>query len=375
MLSFQLNTELLAKNQALENAFLDVYSELKQLDAEELQSIKHYARISNIGASTRIENALLTDSEINWLDTILTQDGRTTAFAHQKTLIENKLSKDRERSIEEVAGCRQMLMLIHENAEAFLPLRESDIRALHYQLMAPYQKQTEYIGTYKIQSNSVVEHNHHTQESRVIFQTADAGPITSVAMSDLVAWYNKTHPLESRSTLFAAEFVYRFLAIHPFQDGNGRLGRGLMMLALLQSPQFAMSSVAACLAIDRQIEKHKEEYYFVLNQCSKGRFSPDPKKYDIEHFAHFMIKIIHKSLEDITLYRSKYKALHTLSETALQIFNCFKDYPEKRLTNKLICEETKLPRRTIAYSLGTLVAAQLIQRHGLGAGARYQITF
>lgn len=375
MLSFQPSPALLAKNQDLENAFLETYSSLKQLDADELQSIKRHARISNIGASTRIENALLTDSEVNWLDTVLTRDGRTTAFAYQKGLIENKLSKDRERSIEEVAGCRQMLMLIHENAEVFLPLREIDIRALHYQLMAPYQKQTEYIGTYKIQPNFVVEQNHHTHESRVVFQTAEAGPITSAAMSDLVEWYNQVRSLESRSILVTAEFVYRFLAIHPFQDGNGRLGRGLFMLNLLQSPQLALSYVAPCLAIDRQIEKHKEEYYFVLNQCSKGHFSQDPKQYEIEHFARFMIKIIKKSLEDIELYRTKYKKLSSLSETSTQILTCFKDYPEKRLTNKIICEETKLPRRTVAYSLARLVEAQLIQRHGLGAGARYQITF
>ena len=72
----------------------------------------HYALISMVGASTRIENALLTDSEIAWLDTILTQDGKTTALQQNWRRIENKLSKGRERSIEEVAGCREMLMLM-----------------------------------------------------------------------------------------------------------------------------------------------------------------------------------------------------------------------------------------------------------------------
>ena len=72
-----------------------------------------------IGASTRIENALLTDSEIDWLDTILTQDGKTTALEANRDLIENKLSKDRERSIEEVAGCRQLLLSIYESASQF----------------------------------------------------------------------------------------------------------------------------------------------------------------------------------------------------------------------------------------------------------------
>jgi len=375
MLSFKLSQDLLARNQATENLLLDTYARFKHFDTQEIESIKRYARISNIGASTRIENALLTDSEVNWLDTILTKDGHVTAFERQKKLIENKLSKDRERSIEEVAGCRQMLFLINENAKEFLPLRETDIRALHYQLMAPYQKQTEYIGNYKIQPNYVVEENHITHESRIVFQTADAGPITQAAMKDLVDWYNAAHSFEPRSILLASEFVYRFLAIHPFQDGNGRLGRGLFTLLLLQSPQSALSFTAPLLAIDRQIEKHKEEYYFILNRCSKGKFLQDPREYEIEHFAQFMLKMITQSVEDIEFYRLKYQAVQNLSESAVKVLNCFKDYPEKRLTIKIIVEETKLPRRTIAHNLMTLVNAKLIQRYGLGAGTRYQLTF
>ena len=50
------------------------------LSEEEKKAIHRYARISQIGASTRIENAVLTDAEINWLDTILGEDGSKTAF-------------------------------------------------------------------------------------------------------------------------------------------------------------------------------------------------------------------------------------------------------------------------------------------------------
>ena len=68
-----------------------------------------------------------------------------------------------------------------------------------------------------------------------MFQTADAGPITTSAMKDLVGWYNEILPLSPWTIEITLEFVYRFLAIHPFQDGNGRLGRGLFLLSLLQS--------------------------------------------------------------------------------------------------------------------------------------------
>ncbi len=47
-----------------------------------------------VGASTRIENAVLTDSEIDWLGFVLGKDGKQTALAAHKVQIEDKLSKD-----------------------------------------------------------------------------------------------------------------------------------------------------------------------------------------------------------------------------------------------------------------------------------------
>jgi len=262
MLSYELTPELLESLQDLEGQLSLAYARLSTLPDEEKNSIHRYARISMIGASTRIENAQLTDSEIDWLDTVLTNDGKTTALEANRDLIENKLSKDRERSIEEVAGCRQMLLSIYENPKDFFPLRESDLRGLHYQLMSPYKGAGPNIGQYKVQTNSVVEHNRLTGQMRTIFQTADAGVITSSAMADLVFWYNEALPLERWPLAVSSEFVFRFLAIHPFQDGNGRLGRGLMLLSLLQSPQPMLSKLARYLSIDRQIEKTQRRILF-----------------------------------------------------------------------------------------------------------------
>ncbi len=102
-LSYSLTEDLLQKLKQLNHLFAVHYHQLQQLSEAERLAITHYARISNIGASTRIENALLTDPEVNWLDTLLTEDAHQTAFRKNLQLIENKLSKDRERSIEEVA--------------------------------------------------------------------------------------------------------------------------------------------------------------------------------------------------------------------------------------------------------------------------------
>ncbi len=374
MLSYTITSAINAKLQHLQQLFAKQYAILTNLPQEELEAIHRYARISMVGASTRIENALLTDTEIDWMDTVLSRHGRTTDFVTYQTMIEDKLEKDRERSIEEVAGCRAMLFIIYEQATTMFPIKESDIRGLHYELMH-YYKKAHPIGAYKTSANSVVEHNAHTKKIRTVFKTADPGPITKTAMADLVKWYNGNIKHEPWSIAVACEFVFRFLAIHPFQDGNGRLGRGLFFLSLLQSPNPVIAYLANYLAIDRHIERHKAEYYLVLNRCSDGQYSIDPKQYKIEHFLHYMIKILEEALADIEVYRKKYAALQTLSISSQKVLSCFKEHPELRLTTRAICEELNLPRRTVINALTKLMDAKMIHRFGKGAGVHYQLIF
>ena len=374
-LSFLLTDELIQDLKELDNKFADRFAILKNCSTEELDALHKYTRVSMIGASTRIENALLTDIEVNWLDTILTIDGKPTAFYQNRNIIENKLSKDRERSIDEVAGCRAMLLLIYADPMDFFPLKENDLRALHYELMSTYKKAIPYAGKYKIQSNSVIEQNKITKESRVVFKTADPGPITSSAMHELLKWYNNSMPITPWPIATSSELVYRFLAIHPFQDGNGRLGRAMFLMSLLHSKSRVISFVAKYIAIDRYIEKHKEEYYFVLNRCSNGYFNEDTKQYKIQFFLKFMIKVLDESIDSIDIYRNRFKAEQQLSDTSILILECFKENPAIRLTTSIIMSKTNLPRRTVVYTLNSLLNANIIQKYGQGPSSRYQLCF
>jgi Fic family protein len=374
-LSFDLDEQLVKSLRDLDNKFSEAYATLKQTPLEELDALHKYARISMIGASTRIENALLTDSEVSWIDTILTQSGKVSDFKKYENTIKNKLSKDRERSIEEVAGCRSMLMLIYENSKEFFPLKEVDVRFLHRELLSPYKKAEHYAGQYKTQSNSVIEVNHETGVTRTVFKTADPGSITITSMAELISWYNQEVVIAPWPLAVSCEFVFRFLAIHPFQDGNGRLGRGLFLLSLLNCKFDVFEFVAQYLAIDRYIEKHKEEYYFTLNRCSDGIFQQNPKEYNIQYFVFFMIKVLQEALQGICVLKEKIQAEKNLSETGELVLKCFRDFPEIRLTTSKIIEETQLNRRTIIRNLNILMDGNLIQRYGEGAGTRYQLTF
>jgi Fic family protein len=221
----------------------------------------------------------------------------------------------------------------------------------------------------------VVELNHESGTTRTVFKTSNPGPITSTAMAELFSWYNQEIDISPWPFAVSCEFVFRFLAIHPFQDGNGRLGRGLFLLSLLNCKVDVFEFVKRYLAIDRYIEKHKEEYYFALNRCSNGVFQQDPKEYNIKYFLFFMIKVLQESLQGICALKEKIQVEKNLSETAELVLKCFRDFPEIRLTTSKIIDETQLNRRTIIRNLNSLMDGKLIQKYGEGAGTRYQLTF
>ena len=242
---------------------------------------------------------------------------RTTAYLEKREYIQDKLSKDKERSIDEVTGCRALLQLIYAQAEDMFPLTETTLRGLHDELLRYHAPAAHYRGQYKTSPNNVIQENRRTGERSAVFETCPPGVLTETAMRELVAWYNTTLPEHPWTVAVAVEFVFRFLAIHPFQDGNGRLARGLFLLALLQGPDESLRVVAPYLPIDRSIEKQKEDYYIVLRRCSGGVFQPDPNRYKYAPILRFMLKVIARSLTDFALYRRRYRALRELPMAAV----------------------------------------------------------
>lgn len=349
--------------------------ELEACEQDERAWLHRWTLISTVGASTRIENAVLTDAEIEWVDTTLTEDGRPEAFEARKTAIFDKLSKDRERSIEEVVGCRELLSLVYVQAEEMFPLTEAIIRGLHKELLRHYPAAERYAGGYKESPNQVVSVNHDTGEQRIVLDPTPPGAQTELAMRELVSWYNaviRTHPWP---LLVASEFVFRFLAIHPFQDGNGRLGRALFLLAMMHGDDPALRPAVRFISIDRQIERHRPLYYTTLQQASNGTFQSDPREYQFEPLAWFFLKMMDKALGDIAVLRQRYAALQRLSESATRVLTCFRSSPERRLTPADLIAETGMVRRTVQNSLRSLVEGGLIQRLGAGRGTRYQLIF
>ena len=375
MLSFSPSQKLEKALKRLQTQIVGTAAGLAALPPAEAQYLNRCALISNVGASTRIENALLTDAEVEWVDTTLTADSRTTAFDQHKAFILDKLSKDRERSVEEVIGCREVLSTIYLQARDFVPLTEMVIRGLHHDLLKFYPQAQRYAGAYKTAPNRVISTNHDTGEVRIVLDPAAPGIATETAMAELVNWYNANVHEVAWPLLTATEFVFRFLAIHPFQDGNGRIGRALFLMALLQADDAQLAAVMPYVALDRRIEQNRAQYYAVLHEASHGVFQADPSAYHYEALVWFFVRMLEGALQDVGLYRLRFARLQKLSETARAVLQSFKAHPEQRLRVQDIVNEIQLPRRSIQYALQTLTSQGFLQRLGQGAGVRYQLVF
>ena len=188
------------------------WSSIEKLDSKSLTQLKTIATIKSVGASTRIEGARYNDKEV-------------------EELLENiDISKIEDRDTQEVVGYFNVLDLIIESFEE-IEIRESNIKNLHNQLMRYNEKDLWHKGEYKKHANAV-EVSFPDGSKQVIFRTTEPGFATDDAMRALIHWFNeenKVHPIIKN-----AAFVYDFLSIHPFQDGNGRLSRLLTTLLLLR---------------------------------------------------------------------------------------------------------------------------------------------
>ncbi len=374
MLSYNVSDESVKKLKEINQKFEHSRLILATFSEDKKAFIRNQSYISNIGASTRIENAILTNEEIEWIDTEILSEPHQE-FLNKKEFILNKISKDKERSLEEVAGYRNSLHIIFTTYKYLYPLKEADLKGLHREMLKYYSKAEHFAGEYKTQSNSVIEKNQANNKINTVLKTADPGVITETSMRDLLTWYNENLRTFPWVVSVAAEFIFRFLAIHPFQDGNGRLSRLLFQLTLISTDEACFQEIVPYLGLDRNIEKTRKEYYLMLRKCSNGVFSVDSTKYQYQYLLDYFCKILLDSLKNIDFYAQKYDNYLQLSNTAFKVLACFKSEPEITMQTKDLVFKLNIPRRTIIYSLETLVEKNFLQKLGQGAGLRYKLIF
>lgn len=326
--------------------FKGAWRALGTLAPERLYALRRVATIESIGSSTRIEGSQLSDREVEAL------------------LGRLDLRSFSSRDEQEVAGYAEVMELVFTSWE-HIPLTENHIQQLHRDLLRHAEKDGWHRGHYKNHPNHVSAFDPDGNTVAVIFETVSPFD-TPRQMVELVAWYRATrdsgelHPL-----LIIAVFVVVFLAIHPFQDGNGRLSRVLTTLLLLQ----AGYAYVPYSSLESVIEQNKPGYYLALRQ-TQATFNTNTPNW--QPWILFFLRALRAQVQRLQTKVEREKVvLAALPVLSLQLLELIRD--RGRLTVQDAVTLTEANRNTVKAHLQRLVRAGHVVQQGAGRGVWYAL--
>lgn len=316
------------------------WTAIERKEGQSLKELKSIATVRSVGASNRIEGNKMSDEEVDVL------------------LQEIDITKLTDRDSQEVVGYFEVLDLISESYEG-ISVTENDIKSLHNTLMKYSAKDQWHKGNYKMHSNAV-EASFTDGTRQIIFQTTEAGFATEDAIRQLINWYNsetEVHPL-----IKVASFVYDFLSVHPFQDGNGRISRLISTLLLLKTGYKWIQYVS----FEHEIENRKNEYYQVLRSSQAQRPNEDVTDW-IMYFLNCLSNI--QSQLIVKLQKSGFET--QLSFKGKSIYAIIQNRPN--IQSGEISEKLAIPAPTVKRILSELFNKGLIEKQGKGRNVSYTI--
>ncbi|CAA7599471.1 Fic/DOC family [Acididesulfobacillus acetoxydans] len=195
-----------------------------------------------------------------------------------------------------------------------LPLCNRLIKEAHAILMAGVRGQEKNPGKFRYSQNWIGGQGSILKNARFIPPTPED---MTIAMSDLEKYINDDDALDV--LIRAALIHYQFETIHPFLDGNGRIGRLLITLYLMTKGVLTTPA----LYISYFLKKNRIEYY--------DRMSEVRRNGNYEQWIKFFLQAIYESAEDATNTIDKLTELHDkniasisgmgrASKTALRLF-------------------------------------------------------
>ncbi|MFI5343551.1 MAG: Fic family protein [Chlamydiales bacterium] len=326
--------------------FKGAWQQFGRLDPDRLSALKTVATIESIGSSTRIEGAKLSDGEVRLLLSGIEMDSLRT------------------RDEQEVAGYALACEKIYEQYSA-IPFTENSIKQLHIWLLQYSEKDLRHRGEYKKIPIRIEAFDRRGMSAGVLFETTSPFE-TPIKMHELVNWVNQVLEKKTVHSLVAIGiFIVIFLAIHPFQDGNGRLSRLLTTLLMLKcgyhyAPYSSLESV---------IEANKESYYQALQATQKSWQQGQP---DWTPWLQFFLLCLQRQkihletkLGGEKVLAEKFSPLHKKILECLQLHGSLSVSEIEKLT--------QANRNTLKKALAKLVKGSLLVLEGYGKSTRYRL--
>jgi len=319
----------------------------KRLSPRIIEKLTQSVIVTSTGASNRIEGNRMSDQEV-------------------ETLYKNlKIQKLKSRDEQEVAGYIKVLEYIFYDYNN-IPVSESFIKQIHSIMLNYSEKDQSHKGNYKISSNRVEAKDNSGNIVGIVFEPTQPY-LVNKEMQELIDWYSwslensNKHPL-----ILIANFIFEFLAIHPFQDGNGRASRLLTNLMLLRQDY----NFTTLVSHEKIIENYKVDYYLALNKVQQSWKSSNE---DITPWLIFFLKIVKEQADQAIKLLETENIDYLLSEKQLAIWNYLLDNNIKEFSRKDIIKNLGFAERTIESSIKKLVELKRLQRLGEGKASRYLV--
>ncbi len=320
--------------------FKGQWTVLGGLAPDRLQGLKRVATIESIGSSTRIEGARLSDVQV---ETLLSSIS-TTSF--------------RSRDEEEVVGDARLMDLIFDSWRE-LRLTEGHVKQLHRELLHHSTKDERHRGAWKSLPNHLEAFDPDGRSLGVVFETVSPFE-TPREMEALLASTNAELTARRHHPLFViGAFVVRFLAIHPFQDGNGRLSRALTTLLLLREGY----DFVPYASLERVIEENKDAYYRTLR-----RAQTDGTR--LGEWLTFFLRALVAQKDVLARRVERERLLTSLGPLEEQVLRLTRERGHLSLAQAMTL--TGANRNTLKRHLRLLVENGHLRLVGAGRGARYE---
>lgn len=318
---------------------------LGRLAPDTLQSLRKVATTESVGSSTRIEGSRLSDHEVEAL------------------LANRDINSFRSRDEEEVAGYAEAMGTIFDSWE-HIPLTENHIKQLHGILLKYSSRDVAHRGEYKKFPNNVEAFDADGNSIGVIFETA--APLdTPALMTRLVeATRHQLAARELHPLLVVAAFVVHFLAIHPFQDGNGRVSRVLTTLLLMQ----AGYRHVPYSSLERIVEENKDGYYRAL-RTSQKQIRTDSE--NLHAWVRFFLQNLKKQKDVLLGKVERERLLERLSPVSERLVVLARE--RGRLTISDAVTLLAINRNTAKLHFRQLVESGHLIQHGTGKGTWYTV--
>ena len=270
-----------------------------------------------------------------------------------------KLAADKE------AGMAQLLCDVYESYDA--PLTHEMLWRWHEMLFKGASHIAE-CGKYRTHIEPMQIVSSRYDVPRVFFEAPPSARVLH-EMTVFVNWFNSTQG--SVLARAAIAHVY-FKSIHPFEDGNGRIGRSLAEKSLSHGV-----GRPVLIAISKMLEKRKKEYYSALEKCNRTLEIQDW----VEFFSSVVIEAHEESMELLHFLIKKSKMLHALSnqinprqmKVLLRVFAEGPQGFQGGLSAKNYIAIAKTTRATATRDLADLVEKGALVQSGALRHTRYRL--